>query len=208
MRASGADRRLGQQRPEQGRDAVAAHHADHPDPRVRCAGRRGRARAPGDLGRDRDRRPGRLPSHVFPIDDNASIVITLIGMAVGVDYSLFYLKREREERLNGRDELSCGRDRLGHVGSCDPHLGIHRHGRDGGPVPHRRQGVHRVRRRHHHGGRGRDARFAHGAAGDPGPAGPPRRQGPHPDPVSAAERPHAPSRGCRRACSTGCCAAP
>ena len=47
-----------------------------------------------------------LPSHVFPIDDNTSIVITLIGMAVGVDYSLFYLKREREERLNGRDELT------------------------------------------------------------------------------------------------------
>ena len=39
-----------------------------------------------------------IPSHVFPIDENTSIVITLIGMAVGVDYSLFYLKREREER--------------------------------------------------------------------------------------------------------------
>ena len=39
-----------------------------------------------------------IPSQIFPIDDNASIVITLIGMAVGVDYSLFYLKREREER--------------------------------------------------------------------------------------------------------------
>jgi RND superfamily putative drug exporter len=34
-------------------------------------------------------------------------VITLIGMAVGVDYSLFYLKREREERLAGRDELAA-----------------------------------------------------------------------------------------------------
>ena len=45
-----------------------------------------------------------IPSHIFPIDDNTSIVITLIGMAVGVDYSLFYLKREREERLAGRDE--------------------------------------------------------------------------------------------------------
>ena len=48
-----------------------------------------------------------IPSHIFPIDDNTSIVITLIGMAVGVDYSLFYLKREREERLNGRDELTA-----------------------------------------------------------------------------------------------------
>ncbi|HEY7259275.1 MAG TPA: MMPL family transporter, partial [Gaiellales bacterium] len=42
-----------------------------------------------------------IPSQIFPIDDNASIVITLIGMAVGVDYSLFYLKREREERAAG-----------------------------------------------------------------------------------------------------------
>jgi trehalose 6-phosphate phosphatase len=29
-------------------------------------------------------------------------MIVLIGMAVGVDYSLFYLKREREERARGR----------------------------------------------------------------------------------------------------------
>jgi uncharacterized membrane protein YdfJ with MMPL/SSD domain len=48
-----------------------------------------------------------IPSHIFPIDDNASIVITLIGMAVGVDYSLFYLKREREERRAGRDGLTA-----------------------------------------------------------------------------------------------------
>src|SRR5207249_1087142 len=45
-----------------------------------------------------------IPSQIFPIDENASIVITLIGMAVGVDYSLFYLKREREERAAGHDE--------------------------------------------------------------------------------------------------------
>ncbi|MDX6495176.1 MAG: heme transporter, partial [Gaiellales bacterium] len=47
-----------------------------------------------------------IPSQIFPIDDNASIVITLIGMAVGVDYSLFYLKRQREERAKGHDELT------------------------------------------------------------------------------------------------------
>jgi uncharacterized membrane protein YdfJ with MMPL/SSD domain len=48
-----------------------------------------------------------IPSQIFPIDDNASIVITLIGMAVGVDYSLFYLKRQREERAAGHDELTA-----------------------------------------------------------------------------------------------------
>ena len=29
-------------------------------------------------------------------------MILLIGLAVGVDYSMFYLKREREERAAGR----------------------------------------------------------------------------------------------------------
>ena len=48
-----------------------------------------------------------IPSHVFPVDDLAAILITLIGMAVGVDYSLFYLRREREERANGHDDLSA-----------------------------------------------------------------------------------------------------
>jgi uncharacterized membrane protein YdfJ with MMPL/SSD domain len=43
-----------------------------------------------------------LPSHLIPMDKNVSAVILLIGLAVGVDYSLFYLKREREERAAGR----------------------------------------------------------------------------------------------------------
>jgi RND superfamily putative drug exporter len=43
-----------------------------------------------------------LPSHLVPMDNNVSAVILLIGLAVGVDYSLFYLKREREERAAGK----------------------------------------------------------------------------------------------------------
>ncbi len=43
-----------------------------------------------------------LPSHIVPMDQNVSAVILLVGLAVGVDYSLFYLKREREERALGR----------------------------------------------------------------------------------------------------------
>jgi uncharacterized membrane protein YdfJ with MMPL/SSD domain len=43
-----------------------------------------------------------FPSQLFPVDDAANSVILLIGLAVGVDYSLFYLKREREERAAGR----------------------------------------------------------------------------------------------------------
>jgi RND superfamily putative drug exporter len=45
-----------------------------------------------------------LPSQIWPVDDNVSAVVLLIGLAVGVDYSLFYLKREREERAAGRSE--------------------------------------------------------------------------------------------------------
>jgi putative drug exporter of the RND superfamily len=41
-------------------------------------------------------------SHLVPMDLSVSSMIVLIGMAVGVDYSLFYLKREREERQAGR----------------------------------------------------------------------------------------------------------
>jgi uncharacterized membrane protein YdfJ with MMPL/SSD domain len=43
-------------------------------------------------------------SQVFPVDEAAGSVILLIGLAVGVDYSMFYLRREREERARGRSE--------------------------------------------------------------------------------------------------------
>src|SRR3989475_10263012 len=43
-----------------------------------------------------------LPSHLVPMDQNVSAVILLVGLAGRVDYALFYLKREREERALGR----------------------------------------------------------------------------------------------------------
>jgi RND superfamily putative drug exporter len=42
-----------------------------------------------------------LASHLVPAGDPTQSVILLIGMAVGVDYSLFYIRREREERSRG-----------------------------------------------------------------------------------------------------------
>jgi uncharacterized membrane protein YdfJ with MMPL/SSD domain len=45
-----------------------------------------------------------LPSEIVPIDQTVYELILLIGLAVGVDYSMFYLKREREERAAGRSE--------------------------------------------------------------------------------------------------------
>lgn len=44
-----------------------------------------------------------IVSHFQPMDDTASSVMLLVGLAVGVDYCLFYLRREREERAAGRD---------------------------------------------------------------------------------------------------------
>jgi uncharacterized membrane protein YdfJ with MMPL/SSD domain len=40
-------------------------------------------------------------SHALPIDGSANSMILLIGLAVGVDYSLFYFRRSREERAAG-----------------------------------------------------------------------------------------------------------
>jgi uncharacterized membrane protein YdfJ with MMPL/SSD domain len=45
-----------------------------------------------------------LVSQVLPMSESVSAIILLIGLAVGVDYSMFYLKREREERAAGRTE--------------------------------------------------------------------------------------------------------
>jgi RND superfamily putative drug exporter len=45
-----------------------------------------------------------FPSQLMPVDEYVSAVVLLIGLAVGVDYTMFYLKREREERAAGRGE--------------------------------------------------------------------------------------------------------
>jgi uncharacterized membrane protein YdfJ with MMPL/SSD domain len=42
-------------------------------------------------------------SQLAPVDQSVMHVVLLVGMAVGVDYSLFYLKRAREERAAGRE---------------------------------------------------------------------------------------------------------
>ena len=42
-----------------------------------------------------------LSSHLIHVDQNGTSVMALIGIAVGIDYSLFYLRRFREERAAG-----------------------------------------------------------------------------------------------------------
>jgi RND superfamily putative drug exporter len=48
-----------------------------------------------------------IPSHFLPVAEEAGPMVLLIGLAVGVDYSMFYLKREREERAAGRSERAA-----------------------------------------------------------------------------------------------------
>src|ERR671911_1641815 len=48
-----------------------------------------------------------LSSQVLPVAEQAFALVLLIGLAVGVDYSMFYLKREREERATGRSERAA-----------------------------------------------------------------------------------------------------
>jgi uncharacterized membrane protein YdfJ with MMPL/SSD domain len=60
-----------------------------------------------------------LISHVVPNGgDTTQSVILLIGMAVGVDYSLFYLRRERDEVAAGRDRASALRIAAGTSGQA------------------------------------------------------------------------------------------
>jgi RND superfamily putative drug exporter len=49
-----------------------------------------------------------IPSQFMPVDvQGVGAVVLLIGLAVGVDYTMFYLKREREERAAGNDADSA-----------------------------------------------------------------------------------------------------
>jgi RND superfamily putative drug exporter len=41
-------------------------------------------------------------SQLSPVSDSINSVVLLIGLAVGVDYALFYIRREREERAAGK----------------------------------------------------------------------------------------------------------
>ena len=106
-----------------------------------------------------------LPSHLMPVDAQVKEVILLIGLAVGVDYSLFYLKREREERAAGRSESAALEAAAATSGRSVLDLRPHGDDRDGGHVLRGRPRLLVVRARNDHGRRDRDARIADGAPG-------------------------------------------
>jgi RND superfamily putative drug exporter len=48
-----------------------------------------------------------VPSHLLPIAEESNAMVLLVGLAVGVDYSMFYLRRAREERAAGKSERAA-----------------------------------------------------------------------------------------------------
>ena len=125
-------------------------------------------------------------SQIAPVDESIASVILLIGLAVGVDYSLFYLRREREERAAGRDEQAALLAAAATSGPRGADLRLHGDDRHGRHVHRRRAHVPVVRHRHDPGGGDRDVRLAHRAARGAVEAGRPRRQGPDPVPAPPA----------------------
>ena len=100
-------------------------------------------------------------------------MIVLIGMAVGVDYSLFYLKREREERAKGHTHPRRRRDRRRRpraTRSWSPARAVI--ASMAGLFIDRRRDLQLARHRRDHRRRGRRARLDHRAARAAGQARP------------------------------------
>jgi MMPL family len=73
-------------------------------------------------------------SHLFALDDSVKTVVLLIGMAVGVDYTLFYTVRAREERRRGLPSHAALDRTARYVRSLGGDRGHECDDRDGGPV--------------------------------------------------------------------------
>ena len=111
-------------------------------------------------------------SYLIPAEPTVGSMIVLIGMAVGVDYSLFYLKREREERAKGHSTLDAVEIAAADLGPLDPGLRRRRHRLDGRPVRDRRRDLQLPGHRLDHRRRGRRPRLDHRAARAAGQARP------------------------------------
>ena len=79
-----------------------------------------------------------LISQVLPMDDSVPAIILLIGLAVGVDYTMFYLKRSAKSVPPVEAKKPRSRPRC-YVRPLGARLGLHGPGRDGRHVLHRRR---------------------------------------------------------------------
>jgi hypothetical protein len=106
-----------------------------------------------------------IVSQVLPMSDAVAEIVLLIGLAVGVDYTMFYLKREREERAAGRSEEAALEAAAATSGRSVLISGLTVMVAMAGMFFDLRRGVRLFRRRDHDRGRRGDARLADGAAG-------------------------------------------
>ena len=105
-------------------------------------------------------------SQLHALEESSSSVVLLVGLAVGVDYCMFYLRREMEERDAGRSPEAALNAAAATSGRAVLVSGLDRDGRDGRHVPRRQRRLRLVRHRHDARRRGRDARLGHRAPRD------------------------------------------
>ena len=109
-------------------------------------------------------------SHVLPMANEVPALVLLVGLAVGVDYSMFYLRREREERAKGRSERAALEAAAATSGRSVLISGLTVMVAMAGMFVTGDKVVRLVRSRDDDGRRGRDAGFAHRPAGAALPA--------------------------------------
>ena len=121
-------------------------------------------------------------SQLSPLHEAVAQVTMLIGLAVGVDYAMFYMRRMMEEQDKGRSPADALDVAAATSGRAVLDLRVHRHGGDGRHVPVGQRDLLVVRHRHDPRRRRRHARVAHVPARGavlPGPEGL-AREGPRP----------------------------
>ncbi len=100
--------------------------------------RRGHPADAGPDGGDGHARARAITSHASRWTKTSARSCLLVGLAVGVDYTLFYLRREREERGAGERERGRDGSRRRDLGTRRADLRLDGDGRDGGDVVRRR----------------------------------------------------------------------
>ena len=119
-----------------------------------------------------------IPSQFVPMDDTVSSVVLLVGLAVGVDYTLFYLRREREEKARGASKIDAVHTAAATSGRAVLVSGFTVMVAMAGMFFAGGRDLHRARRRHDHGRRGRHDRLGHRRARGAGVARRSHREGP------------------------------
>ena len=122
-----------------------------------------------------------LASHLIPTDQQTlSAIILMLGMAVGIDYSLFYIRREREGAARRARSARRSAANGAHLRSSRARLRLHGAHRNGRDVRERQLAVLDDRRRDDDRRAGGDDRFVECPAGGAAPSRAERGPASHP----------------------------